>query len=97
MKLEPDELLQIGVAVGVAALGGAVKYLRYIKQNVKDFSKLQMFITVFTGGFLGMLTYFLGSMAGLDGGAIGFMSGVAGLMGDEAIKQYEQKFKRGML
>lgn len=97
MKLVPDEFLQFAVPVFVAALGGAVKYLRHIKQNVKDFSIVQMLITVFTGGFLGMLTFFLGSYLGLDGGAIGFMSGVAGLMGDEAIKQYEQRFKRGLL
>lgn len=97
MKLEPDELLQIGVSVFVAALGSAVKYLRHIKQNVKDFSIVQMLIGVITGGFLGMITFFLGSSLGLEGAAIGFMSGVAGLMGDEAIKQYEQKFKRGML
>lgn len=97
MKLLPEELIQIAVPVFVAAVGGAVKYLRQIKQNVRDFSLVQMLITVFTGGFLGMITYFLGSSLGLDGGAVGFMSGVAGLMGDEAIKQYEQKFKRGGL
>jgi len=97
MKILPDELFDIAVSICVASVGGAVKYLRQIQQDIRKFSLIQMLITVFIGGFLGMITYFLGISLGLDGGAVGFMSGVAGLMGDEAIKQYEQRFKRGGL
>ena len=97
MKILPDEMFQIAAAMFVASIGGAVKYLSQIQQNTKEFSLIQLLITVFIGGFLGMITYFLGFSLGLDGGAIGFMSGVAGLMGNEAIRHYEQRFKRGGL
>ncbi|RDL44674.1 hypothetical protein DN730_09825 [Marinomonas piezotolerans] len=95
MKMLPDELMQTAVFVVVASLGGLVKYLRQVQQNIRNFSVIQMLITVITGGFLGMLTYFLGVSVGMDGPMIGFMSGMAGLMGDEAIKVYTDKFKRG--
>lgn len=95
MKLLPEELMQTVAFVAVGVLGGAVKYLRQIQQDIRKFSIVQMFITLVTGGFLGMLTYFLGSSMGMDGALIGFMSGMAGLLGDEAIKVYSDKFKRG--
>ena len=94
MKFLPDELIQIAAFVLVGVLGGAVKYLRQIKQKIKDFSIIQLLITVITGGFLGMLTYFLGTEMGMSGPMIGFMAGMAGLMGDEAISFYTSKFKR---
>ncbi|WP_438466986.1 phage holin family protein [Marinomonas sp. PE14-40] len=97
MKILPDELFEIALAMVVASIGGAVKYLIRIQQDPRKFSLIQLLITVFIGGFLGMITYFLGVSLGLDGGAIGFMSGVAGLMGNEAIRHYEQRFKRGGL
>lgn len=95
MKLPPDELTQTAIFVLVGVLGGAVRYLRQIQQNIKNFSFIQMLIVLITGGFLGMLTYFLGTSMGMSGPLIGFMSGMAGLMGDEAIKMYSDKFKRG--
>lgn len=94
MKFLPSELLQALAFVLVGTLGGAVKYLRQIQQDVKKFSIIQMLIMVITGGFLGMLTYFLGTSMGMEGPMIGFMSGMAGLMGDEAIRIYSDKFRR---
>ncbi len=96
MKLPPDELLQTALFILVGVMGGAVKYLRQIQQDVKKFSIIQMLIMLITGGFLGMLTYFLGTSMGMEGALIGFMSGMAGLMGDEAIRMYSDKFKGGM-
>ena len=95
MKIPPDELLQTALFILVGVMGGAVKYLRQIQQDVKKFSIVQMFIMLITGGFLGMLTYFLGTSMGMEGALIGFMSGMSGLMGDEAIRIYSDKFKRG--
>ncbi len=97
MKILPDELFQIAFSIFVAGVGGAVKYLRQIQTDINSFSVIQLLITVFIGGFLGMITYFLGLSLGLDSNAVGFMSGVAGLMGDEAINKYEQRFRRGDL
>ncbi|WP_067096150.1 phage holin family protein [Marinomonas atlantica] len=93
MKPLLDDLLPIAAFILVGVLGGAVKYLRQIKQKIKDFSIIQLLITVMTGGFLGMLTYFLGTEMGMSGPMIGFMAGMAGLMGDEAISFYTNKFK----
>jgi hypothetical protein len=95
MKLPPDELTQTAIFVLVGVLGGAVRYLRQIQRNVKDFSFFQMVIALITGGFLGMLTYFLGMSMHMSGPWIGFMCGMAGLLGDEAIKMYSDKFKGG--
>jgi hypothetical protein len=96
MKLPPDELLQTAAFVLVGVMGGAVKYLRQIQQNVRKFSAIQMLIMIATGGFLGMLTYFLGTSLDMKPPMIGFMCGMAGLMGDEAIRIYTDKFKRGL-
>ena len=96
MKFLPEELIQTIAFIVVGVLGGAVKYLRDIQQDVKKFNVIQMLITVFTGGFLGMLTYFLGTSLNMDGAMTGFMAGVAGLMGDEAIKLFINRFKKGM-
>lgn len=94
MKL-PDELIQTAAFILVGVMGGAVKYLRQIQQDVKKFSIIQMLIMLTTGGFLGMLTYFLGMSMGMNGPMIGFMAGMSGLMGDEAIRIYSDKFKGG--
>ncbi|MBJ7555404.1 phage holin family protein [Marinomonas spartinae] len=96
MKPLPDDLLQLLTLVAVGVIGGAVKYLRGIEQGVKKFTASHLFIAVFTGGFLGMLTMFLCRSAGVDGNLTGFMAGVAGLMGDEAIKLFINRFKRGL-
>lgn len=95
MKYFSEEIIQTAAFILVGVLGGLVKYLREIKTDLRKFSVIQMIITVITGGFLGMLTYFLGNSLSMDGAMIGFMSGVAGLMGDEAIKVYISRFKRG--
>lgn len=96
MKLVPDELLQTAAFVLVGVLGGAVKYLRDFQQNAKKFSLIHMLIAVFTGGFLGMLTFFLCASMNMPPAMTGFMAGVAGLMGDEAIKLFVSRFKKGL-
>ncbi|WP_417526913.1 phage holin family protein [Marinomonas shanghaiensis] len=96
MKFLPDELLQTAALVVVGVLGGAVKYLRDFQQKAKKFSIIHMLIAVFTGGFLGMLTSFLCASLNMSGPMTGFMAGVAGLMGDEAIKLFIDKFKRSL-
>ncbi|WP_162197520.1 phage holin family protein [Marinomonas sp. S3726] len=65
MKILPDELFEIALAMVVASIGGAVKYLIRIQQDPRKFSLIQLLITVFIGGFLGMITYFLGISLGL--------------------------------
>ena len=96
MKFLPDELLQTAAFVMVGVLGGAVKYLRDFQQEAKKFSLIYMLIDMFNGGFLGMLTFFLCTSMNMPPAMTGFMSGVAGLMGDEAIKLFINRFKRGL-
>jgi hypothetical protein len=84
------------VFILVGILGGAVKYLRDFQQKAKAFSLMHMLIAVFTGGFLGMLTFFLCASLNFNGPLTGFMAGVAGLMGDEAIKLFIDRFKKGL-
>lgn len=96
MKFLPDELLQTAAFVLVGLTGGAVKYLRDFQHKAKKFSLIHMLIAVFTGGFLGMLTFFLCTSLNMGGPMTGFMAGVAGLMGDEAIKLFINRFKRGL-
>ncbi|NVK75130.1 hypothetical protein C0J08_15210 [Marinomonas sp. CT5] len=93
MKFLPDELLQTAAFVMVGVLGGAVKYLRDFQQNSKKFSLIDMLIAVFTGGFLGMQMFFLCTSMNMSSAMTYFMSGVVGLMGDEAIKLFVNRFK----
>ena len=96
MKFLPDELLQTAAFVMVGVLGGAVKYLRDFQQNAKKFSLIHMLIAVFTGGFLGMLTFFLCTSMNMPPAMTGFMAGVAGLMGDEALTLFVSRVKQGL-
>lgn len=71
-----------------------MRYLRYFQRQAVKFSLVHMLADVLTGGFLGMLTVFLGIWLGMEPAATGFMAGVAGLMGGEAIKLFIDRFKK---
>lgn len=74
--------------VGVALLGGAVKYLN----NPDKFSFMRLIRDLITAGFAGILTFWLCEWLNITGPLSAVLIAVSGLMGTQALKEMENVY-----
>jgi hypothetical protein len=71
----------------VAALAAAAASLRYVNQ-MHRFSLTRLIVEAISGGFTGILTFWLCESSGIHGPLSGFLIGVSGLMGSHAWQEF---------
>jgi hypothetical protein len=74
--------------IGVAVIGGAVKYLN----DPDKFSFLRLFRDLTTAGFAGILTFWLCEWLNITGPLSAVLIAVSGLMGTQALKEMENLY-----
>lgn len=79
---------------GLSALGGAVSFLRKVKDgHARAWNFAEFFGEIFTSAFAGVMTFYLCEWSGFAPLATAAFVGIAGHMGSKAIAHLESFFE----
>jgi len=90
---DPGAYLAAALAIFAAFWGGLVSYFARINAGLKH-SPTQLTIHIVTSGFAGFMAYLICMTAGSPPAITGAVCGIAGHMGTEAIRIFEERLRR---
>jgi len=91
--LKPSGWLSYIWVVLLGAWGGLASYLKRVREGAREkFSLIELIGEITTSGFIGLLTFYLCTYAGLPVFVTAFLIGVSGHMGSKAIEHFEDFF-----
>ena len=88
------QIVPMGFAVLLAALGGAVQYFNKIDKHGMPFSFVKLLIEVGTSGFVGIVSFELCDAAGLSWQITAALVAISGHMGARALILIENQVVR---
>lgn len=75
--------------IGLSAVAAAIRYLN----SMEKFAAGRLFIEALSGGFTGLLTFWLCQWQNINGPLMAFLIGVSGLMGSRVWNEFMHVFR----